>query len=1123
MAIDFEKSGQAPALEFINKDMLVSASAGSGKTTVMVEKIMRYLKTGDVTRLIVLTFTKASAGDMREKLTEKLSDAVRLGGEYAVHYKEQLRLLPFAFIGTIDSICGQIYKRYFEEIGASPVLDLLDDEEGKALRSQAMDEIFIELIKGGDDTFNELATLYGKSKNFDGLKETVNLVLNFLSAQECPTTFMAFAKAEAEKDFFESKAVKDLISYYRKAFGLMRPSAEIMVKGALAIQDATDKEKTANYEKATEIDDLCSAIMHQDDVGFVELISNVEPFGAMPKKTVKTSDENRKYIEELSVLNGRVKDLLKTAKDSFDKGAVELRREDDDSKRLVAKILDVVEKVRLRYQDLKMEEGKQDFEDLERFALRIFENKAIAKEFSENIDYIFLDEYQDTNKLQEAIFKKIARGNLFMVGDVKQAIYGFREAEPQIFLDKLNRYQTEDEGKNVPLNKNFRSAQEVLSFVDKVFSELMTYDFGGIDYKGESLFGEMGLDRENVAMSPLVEVAVFSDDKKEKEEADDFVYSVKNGRKYLKDDFAEDYYIASKIRSLVTNEKIFDRATGNYRPVRYGDIAVLYRTKSQSKGTRQVFDSMGIPYKAEGFEGSVSTEDVDAINGYLRTIDNFKQDQYLAGAMLSMFGGFSEKELSEIRKDNYKLKFFHEAVLAYNGEHSAKVAAFFERLTKYKKLSSLVDVPTLIGTIMTDTGYITKLFSEGNADRINHYNAFIQTLRSKKFSASLDSYLEFLDKGVEFKIEEPQSAVDAVAMMTVHKSKGLEFPIVFMAHSGTEMNKSVEQQKIVIDSRYGIGVNDFDHKNGQTMKPTRRKAIEVGILQKQKYEALRLMYVAFTRAKCRLYVSGKAKLEEGAAELKGSAKYALAQELETFMDWVVYAAMRNPEIEVLVNPTYEDFESVEELLDEAELLGGEPLTFDDYAYQESTVLSNKYTVTALNTKDREEAIYVPSLDSQNAETGIDYHKVMELIDFNICDEVKIREFIEGLEKEAVIGKGVVDAAVISKTLSHPLFNNVRNGTCLREQEFIYYAPACEVLENTHATDYTLIQGIMDLLVEGEENLLIDYKVSGAPIDVLRNRYARQIELYARAYEEMSGKKLSKKAVFVLNRGEIIEF
>ena len=254
-----------------------------------------------------------------------------------------------------------------------------------------------------------------------------------------------------------------------------------------------------------------------------------------------------------------------------------------------------------------------------------------AKVLSGRFDEIMIDEYQDSNLIQEAVLTSVSGAwkntpNVFMVGDVKQAIYGFREAEPQIFLDKLNRYQTEEDGKNVPLNKNFRSAQEVLTFVDRVFSELMTYDFGGIDYKKDSLFGVKGLDDENIAMKPEVEVAVFRENQKEKEEADNFVYSVKDGKKYIKEEEAEDHYIANKIVELVGKEQIYDRAIKGYRPLRYSDIAILYRTKSKSKGTRRVFDEYNIPYSAEGFDGEAPTGDVDAINCYLRTIDNFKQD-----------------------------------------------------------------------------------------------------------------------------------------------------------------------------------------------------------------------------------------------------------------------------------------------------------------------------------------------------------------------------------------------------------------------------------------------------------------------------------------------------------------
>lgn len=1123
MAIDFVASGQAPALEFINKDMLVSASAGSGKTTVMVEKILRYLEEGSITRIIVLTFTKASASDMREKLMERLSDAVRLGGEKASHYKEQIRQLPFAYIGTIDSICGQICTRYFEIVGLNPALETLDDEEAKALRSLAMDEVFEDLIRKGDQNFDEIASLYGNAKTFDGLKETMGIVLNFLSAQENPEAFINFAKEEAQKDFLDSGAVKNLIAYYRKSCGFLRPRLNNLVAKSLKIRESTDKEREANYNKAVELEDFCSSVTYADDEGFIDFISNYGSLSRMPSKSVKSSFANNDFVACLGDYNEKIKELLEKAKEVFGKGVEGCRKEDEESRGYVSKLLDIVSLVREKYATLKKEESKKDFEDVERNALAIFEHEEIAKEFSEGIDHVFLDEYQDTNKLQEAIFKKIARDNLFMVGDVKQAIYGFREAEPQIFLDKLKRYQTGKEGKNVPLNKNFRSAQTVLTFVDRVFSELMTYDFGGIDYKEDSTFGKAGIKDKDLQMTPEVEVVVFSNKEKEKKAADDFVYSVEGGKKVVKEECDEDWYIANKIAELVERETIIDKETGLRRRLRYGDIAILYRSKTPSAGTRKVFDKVGIPYRAEGFDGEISNEDLDKINNYLRTIDNYKQDRCLAGSMLSPFGGFTEKELSEIRKQNYKKYYFHEALALYDGALNDKISRFFERLKEYKKLSALVDVPTLIGKIMTDSGYLTALLADGKTDRISYYNAFIQELRTKKHAQNLQSYLEFLDSGVELEIEAPQRALDAVNMMTVHKSKGLEFPVVFIAHAGGKRNAVTEKQTIILDSRFGLGVNSFDESSGQTTKSTRKLAIERAIVEKENFEALRLMYVAFTRARCRLYVVGTTALTEYGVRLKGKGALTLPQELTSFMEWIIFASERDDMIKITRDPFVERRACLLDAPLSIVQKESAPLTFMDYAHEESISIFNKYTVTGLNVNNVDGVTYIPSSVPQSAEKGIAYHKVMELIDFNKHSLSEITAFIEELEREEVIERGMVDGEIIEKTLTHPLFDEVRKGNPLREQEFIYYAPACEVLEGVSARDKVLVQGVMDLIVEGEQNILLDYKVSGAPNEILRERYRKQIELYARAYEEMTGKKVSRKAVFVLNRGEVIEF
>ena len=1110
--IDFSKSGQDKALEFIGKDMLVSASAGSGKTTVMVEKILRYLETGSVTRIIVLTFTKASAQDMKEKLTERLLREIRLGGERAEHYKRELQLLPFAYIGTIDAICGEIYKRYFEEIGVSPGLEILDDEEGKALLNTAIEQVIEKSIKEGEASFNELGTLFSDGKSFEKLKEPINEIISFISAQENPSVFMAYALEEAEKPLIESTVIKDTVARFRKKFSLFTDATEALIADAKTYAPPKSYERC--YQKAVELNDLVWDIIHADDQAFIERIIAIDKFMTVPSST-KGEAEYLEYLARVKKVNEAIKGLVAKAQKIFTIDLTECEREDADSRRLAKMLLETVVKVRQKYSELKEEEGKADFEDVERYALQILSHKSLAKEFSEGIDYIFLDEYQDTNRLQEAIFDKIARGNLFMVGDVKQAIYGFREADPDIFLEKHRKFKEGDGGKNVPLNKNFRSDQRVLKFVDDVFSEVMTYDFGGIDYRRESRFGEAGLANNSNGDSPEVEVAVFTPERKESE-VPEGIYSVKEGARSQIEFKKEDYYIASKIKELVGKQTVYDKSMGGERLLRYSDVAILYRYKRGAEGTRKVLDKYGIPYVAEGFEGERDMRDINAINAFMKVLDNPKEDLALAGAMLSPIGGFSESELAEIRNQNLKEPFFHRAVTLYQGRLTDKITAFNDMVKKYRKTSALVDVTKLIGIVMTESGYLSKLMASGQTKRIETYNAYVHAIASKKFATTLTDYVEFLSSGVELKIPEPVVAGDAVRIMTVHKSKGLEFPVVFMARSSTPPNNMIKTDSLALDARYGVGINCFNREEGSVEKSTRRRAIEEAVVVKQNLEALRLMYVAATRARYKLYVSGESKMEE-------FTEYERPDQFYSFLDWILYARSCNPLIPCVVDPIVEIEDAPVERLQERLPLGGSALTFEVYPHFEATTLSNKYTVTALNRDSEEKPHYIPTLGTQTIEKGIAYHKVMELIDFNLADLGSVKAFVEGLERDGVIEQGIVDASLVMRALAHPLMDYARHGKCLREQEFIYYAPACEVLAGAMSTDRTLVQGVMDLVVLGEQNVLIDYKVSSSPTEALRERYRTQLDLYARAFEASSGQKLHRKAVFVLNRGEIIEF
>ena len=1155
---------QKKAIKFIDKDMLVSASAGSGKTTVMVEKIIRYLETGgisedykdgdkqlkkekgDITKVIVLTFTRASASDMKEKLTQELSGAIRRGVADAEHFKKQLEKLPFAYIGTIDSICGQIYKRYFEELGTTPKLDMLDAEESQLFIDKAIETVLVNKIEAGDKDLQKLAELYANAKSLSGLKETLELILRSLSTQEYPNLFMENALAEANKPLLECKAVKNAIEHCKVKFTRLLSHYDNLNEELATVIFAEDKLEQKMKEVLARVIDPISSIAHATEEGIFDAVINAKVSSFKMPSNVEPECED--FCQKVVFFIEKVIKEIEKAQKLFAKPLEESKKEDELSSELVAKLLNVVKEIRATYAELKREEGKTDFEDVERYALEILQNETKRKEFSESIDYIFLDEYQDTNRLQEAIFRKIARDNVFMVGDIKQAIYRFREADPQIFLNKYELYKASVGGENVPLNKNFRSDQEVLSFVDKVFGEIMTPEFGGIDYKNGHAFGEAGLTPYKNGPDPKVEVAVYPQKRNSYDPLKE-VYSVKNGAKADVSDKEKDLYIANKILEIVGKDQVTvkDKATGKdvTRPIKYGDICVLYRSTKNTPSLLKIFDEYKIPYFAEGIEGKSTRTDIDYINSYLRIIDNFRQDHYLASAMLSQIGGFDEAELAEIRSKNYdNLEFFHEAVLAYDGDEvlKGKINAFQTAVGRYKKLSALVDVPALIEQIMTETGYLSFLLAKGKTSRIEAYNAYVHLLRAKKFAKDLPSYIDFLDSGIKIDIPVLARGENAVSVMTMHKSKGLEFPIVFIARAEGESNTEGLNKSLVLDSECGVGTKFFEEASGTESKTTRRLAIERAICKKQDDEALRLMYVAFTRAKYRLYVVGSAKLNE-----KGVSNiYSEPEDKTSFIEWILSARERNSEIEVVNSPSLDGLVKREEVGEGSEYEGGDPLFFDLYPYLESATRSNKYTVTELNkgaTVDAEEIAVMgeawtsaehvkvdkkSSSVTQSIEKGIAYHKVMEEIDFNIGGEDEIRELIATLERDNVIKKDVVDANIIKKVLQVKIGGKTfqeraRMGKCKREQEFLYYAPVKELFEGSSVEDKTLVQGVMDLIVEGDENMLVDYKVSGSTSEEIKNRYAEQIKLYAQAYEKITGRKLARKVIVVLNRGEVIEF
>lgn len=1108
--LNWKASGQDKALEFIDKNILVSASAGSGKTTVMVEKIFRYLKTGSITRLIVITFTRASAADMKEKLTKKLSNAIREGGEYAEHYKKQLRALPMAYIGTIDSLCQEIYKRWFEDIGGSPDFSVLEETEADALRAEAIRSIAEELIAKEDADFKDLEEKYSQKRGLEPLYKATEKVMRFADTQEDAVGFLDMAERASETPIEDSPALNWLASYYRKRLATYHRYAEAFC--AKAVEQGLSKLKAV----ADTAEDYIFTLAHAEDMALFYRVA--EPFGA--KKPTKTKNDTPEVAELYDSFGDFLKDFkgfLKEIREVAGDFDVTVRR-DAESKRTAKKLITFVKMCSARYSELKRDDAKADFADLERNALAIVKNDARAKELAESIDYIFLDEYQDTNRLQEAIISRIERGNLFMVGDVKQAIYGFRSAEADIFLERYRSYKDGEAGKNVPLNTNFRSEQRILSFIDAVFSSVMTYDFGGIDYLHDSLFGKAGIPFKVTDNSPATEIALFTGDSQEKIECPP-VYSVKEGATKVKQENPECRYIASKIAEIVGKRTLFDRKSETARPIAYSDIAILVRQRTGADELLRALEEYGIPYDGSDMNVAGETRDINAIDSLLRVMDNSEQDFPLVASMLSYFGGFDESELVEIRSEAPAEDFFYKAVRAYDGRLKPKIDAFYALIEKYASLAPLCDVATLIRRIGGETGFISYLFSGGEYDRIEIFNSYVKFLEDKTYAKNVADYLAYKSDNPDLSAPRVSGGQDKVSVLTMHKSKGLEFPVVFMAGCSRKMRGVSSFDNVSTDSQMGIAVAYFDQEDNTSGKSLTRVALDKRADVKCRLEEARIMYVAMTRAKYYLYITGFEKK----SELKQISNPANA---ESYMDWLRMSADNSQEVKdaFKYNPWIVPSPLKQEERKEMSEIPECQIEYLDYAYKESTALGTKYSVTALNaSEEREQNEYIESLGAQDTQKGIAYHKVMELIDFNLCSFDEVKAFVESLERDGTIPKNEVVPQIIVKALKHPIFEYARKGKCLREQEFIYYAPACEVLENAKTTDRTLVQGVMDLIIEGDRTVLVDYKVSGSPAPVLRERYRTQIELYAKAYEAITGKAPDVKAVFVLNRAEYIEF
>ena len=1140
-------------------DLLVSAAAGSGKTAVLSERVLRRV-TGEnpvrVDKLLIVTFTEAAAAEMRQRIVDKLRDEL-IKNPDNTEISRQLALVPKANITTIHSFCLNIIKNNFHLIDMDPGFGVIDEVERTLMCTEAAIETINRMYEEIGAEFSKISGWLAKGKD-ENLAEVIIKIFGYIQSFEHPYEWLSekIEKYNIQNDDIDSL---DWIVYIKRR---LRTKLSGIIGG---------------YNKVLEFADMSGSAKHYGL--YEEELRTIEAFSAACngswEEICKAADGvNFNTIRADKNADPDMAAHAKSLRDDLKAGCTELvsyiksfsGQNITVSLRKAYEYLEILEKTVLTFAEIfalkKKEKNFIDFNDFEHFALKLLQDESlpVASSLREKYDEIYVDEYQDCNGVQEAIFSAIARKqngkncNMFMVGDVKQSIYKFRQADPGIFMNKLLNYKEKGLQSKIALNRNFRSRREIIQCVNDVFSKIMTPEICAMDYSdAESLYyGADYPDDEGVWCGGKPEILVL--DKVETEE------NVSNIAFQTR-------VVADKICEMVGKYQVYDAKNKKYRPSTYRDFAILMRNPGFFIGDiEQELKNRGIPCFSDRGPGLFNVHETELIISALEIVDNPLQDIPLLGFMRSVPGGFTENDLFEIREYLKKGCFFNAVKKCASGEGklSAKCKAFVEMIAEWRKMAKTRPVYDIIGKIMSDTffsAYIQTL--PGGKSR--YANIELLCEYAKRYEASslkgvfnFLRYVEKLEKGKGFDAAKVLSeSCDVVRVMSIHKSKGLEFPVVFILGGGASFHHVDSTAGIILDKDYGIGCyyTDFDKKIQYPL--ISHYAVSQKIRLDNLAEEMRVLYVALTRAREKLFYlitegDGFRKVKESIEEHINTGKHNDADEARGYFDWILASLEKSGEdcawsISYVTPEVKEEAEEKQENADvknvsaeqKAEI---ERRLFYTYPYTKSSGLSSKYSVTELKNKYnsqtdenetlfryREEALpaFMRGEKLSAAAKGTVLHLMLKFLDIYSEDH---RVAIENCKRYLIENKFIsqkeadgVELSVIETFMQSEACENMRKAEKLyREIPFnICIGGDIPTGDAELKNDTVLLQGIIDCLyVKDGKFFIVDYKTDNGrqSEDELVEQYRPQLELYRIAAEKITGCEFGGAYLYFLNRG-----
>lgn len=1208
---------QQKVIDLRNRNILVSAAAGSGKTAVLVERIITMLTDEehpiDVDQLLIVTFTEAAAAEMKERIRDAIEKKLEEhpGNE---HLSRQETLIHSAQITTIHSFCLSVIRDHFHAIDIDPGFRVGEEGELKLLKHDVLSDLLEEQYQKKEQRFLDFVAAYGDGKSDKKIEDLILKIFEYSRSYPIPNEWLKRCvdayRIESFKDLVESDYGKYLcmnVEYYLDdALSLLDQGLELCKKedGPKAYQDTLecDKKLIEKIKMAENLEDMA------------DVLENLS-WGKLKANRSKTVSEEK--VKRVKTIREEAKNLIDDLAEQYFYQSIDATIEDIKScLPAVEELTFLVREFAKAFEEKKRSQNMIDFSDMEQYALRILTEErdgklmpsSVAKEYQEQYVEIMIDEYQDSNLIQEAILTSVStvesgKYNVFMVGDVKQSIYRFRLSRPELFMDKFNTYTIEDsQTQRIDLHKNFRSRKEVLDSVNQLFFQLMASDLGGIDYDEQAALYVGASYPESDQLDNATEVLVIDNDVDSLAEVSSEDREGKHalrGLKKLTDKELEARAVAVRIRELMKTHQVTDKETGELRAVRYSDIVILTRS---TQGVTDVFSEIlsreGIPTYTGSREGYFATQEIGIVLDYLRVLDNMRQDIPLAAVLTSPIGGVTEEELAWM-KSKYPDVPFWKAVTSYVEESTEEdaIVKCMKQIDAFRKIVPYTSIHELLWKILDETGYEDYVSAmPGGEQRKANLKMLVQKARtfestSYKGLFHFVRYIEQLKKyNVDYgeaNIEDEQS--DTVRIMTIHKSKGLEFPIVFVVGMGKGMNFQDARSRVVLHPKLGIGLDVVDLERRTRCPSIIKKVIQSEETVDTLAEELRVLYVAYTRAKEKLIITGSiANRERRFVWYKMACDteeqvlpYYRRCKVSSYWDWVLPAVLRLKESKVIrmeiwnalrvvqgeierevagdiKRQVLEQWDTERVYQSEMEQNLNEQFGYR-YPYEYSRNQKLKFTVSELKKrmyqeeqseeelenlgeelyKEPEVVPLIPKFLQEEEELtgalrGTAYHRVLELLRFEqITEDYGEDELVKELLAYVKAGKLGEDEAgcirsrdilrFLHSTIGKRMIQAARAEKMFKEQPFVLGVDETEIYPEGTKGELVLVQGIIDVYFEEADGLVVlDYKTDKIfSAEELAERYHAQLDYYARALEQMTGKKVKEKIIYSFTLGKEI--